>query len=93
MVTAINNTLSGKQAFLTTLQNNITTVLSKGNDKTLTDIDNQLEELQTQLLKLANSKADYEGVADEIYRLREQKQKAQVENVGRDMNYENELEI
>jgi site-specific DNA recombinase len=39
--------------------------------------------LQIQFLKLASSKADYEDVADEIYRLREQKQKAQVENAGR----------
>ena len=35
-------------------------------------------------MKLASSKADYEEVADEIYRLREQKQNAQVENAGRD---------
>ena len=84
LVTAINNALCDKDAFLTTLENNIATVLKSGNDKTLTEIDNQLEELQTQLLKLASSKADYENVADEIYRLREQKQKAQVENAGRD---------
>lgn len=31
-----------------------------------------------------NSKADYEKVGDEIYRLRDEKQKAQVENLGRD---------
>jgi len=50
----------------------------------LTDIDTRLEKLQTQLLKLVSSKADYEDVADEIYRLREQKKKAQLENAGRD---------
>jgi site-specific DNA recombinase len=84
LVTAINDTLSGKDAFLSTLQNNIATALSKENDKSLVDIDNRLEELQTELLKLASSKADYEDVADEIYRLREQKQKVQIENAGRD---------
>jgi site-specific DNA recombinase len=84
LVTAINDTLSGKDTFLTTLQNNITTVLSKENDKTLADIDKRLEELQAQLLKLASSKADYEDVADEIYHLRDQKQKLQVENANRD---------
>lgn len=84
LVTAINDTLSGKDAFLTTLQNNIATVLSKENDKSLTEIDTRLEELQTELLKLASSKADCEDVADEFYRLHEQKQKAQVENAGRD---------
>ena len=84
LVTAVNDTLSGKDAFLAILQNNIVTVLSQKNDKTLVDLDTRLEELQTQLLKLANSIADYEDVADKIYRLRKQKQKAQVENANRD---------
>jgi site-specific DNA recombinase len=35
LVTAINDTLSGKDTFLTTLQNNIAAVLSQGNDKIL----------------------------------------------------------
>jgi site-specific DNA recombinase len=35
-------------------------------------------------LKLANAKADYEEVGDEIYRLREEKQKLQAENANRD---------
>lgn len=35
-------------------------------------------------MKLASSKADYEHVADEIYRLREEKQKVQFESAGRD---------
>ncbi len=84
LVTAINNTLSGKDAFLSTLQTNIATVLSKENDQTLADIDSRLEDLQTQLLKLASSKADYEDVAEEIYHLREQKQNALVENANHD---------
>ena len=50
----------------------------------LTAIDKRLTELQAELLKLASSKADYEKVGDEIYRLRDAKQKAQVENLGRD---------
>lgn len=35
-------------------------------------------------MKLANSKADYKKVGDEIYRLRDEKEKAQVENLDRD---------
>ncbi|MEN6489301.1 MAG: recombinase family protein [Smithella sp.] len=84
LVTAINQALCDKDTFLVTLQNNIETVLSHENDQTLAAIDKRLEELQTELLKLASSKADYEDVADEIYRLREEKQKAQLDNVGRD---------
>jgi site-specific DNA recombinase len=84
LVTAINDTLSGKDAFLSTLQNNIATALSKENDKSLVDIDNRLEELQTELLKLASSNADYDKVGDEIHRLRDQKQKMQLESANRD---------
>ena len=49
----------------------------------LADIDRRLKELQAELLKLASSRTDYEDVADEIYRLREDKQKLQLENAGR----------
>ena len=84
LVTAINNTLDGKDTFLSTLRDNIATVLSRENDKTLADIDKRLEELQMELLKLASSNADYEKVGDEIYRLRDQKQELQVENANRD---------
>ena len=43
-----------------------------------------MEELQQQLLIQAKSKNDYEDVADEIYRLREQKQNVLVENAERE---------
>ncbi|MBT9172015.1 MAG: hypothetical protein DDT21_00391 [Syntrophomonadaceae bacterium] len=84
MVSAINQALSDKDTFLATLQNNIETVLIHENDQTLADIDARLQELQAELLKLASSKADYEDVADEIYRLREERQKVQLESAGRD---------
>lgn len=84
MVTAIYQALCDKDQFLITLQNNIETVICHENSHTLTAIDMRLAELQTELLKLANSKADYEKVGNEIYRLREEKQKAQLKNLGRD---------
>jgi site-specific DNA recombinase len=84
IVTAINNTLCDKDAFIKILEKNIATVLCRKNDKALADIDKRLEELQAELLKLAGSKADYEDVADEIYRLREEKQNVQLESAGRD---------
>lgn len=84
LVNAINQTLCEKDSFLSTLKDNIATVLTRENDQTLADIDKRLEELQMQLLKLASSNADYEKVGDEIYRLRDQKQKLQVENANRD---------
>jgi len=84
MVTAINQVLCDKDHFLITLQNNIETVILHENRQTLSAIDKRLTELQAELLKLASSKADYEKVGDEIYRLREEKQKAQFENFGWD---------
>ena len=84
LVTAINQALCDKNSFLSTLQDNIATVINRENDKGLADIDKRLEELQTELLKLATSNADYDKVGDEIHHLRDQKQKLQVENVNRD---------
>lgn len=43
-----------------------------------------MEELQKELLKQAKSKNDYDDVADEIYRLRELKQNALIENAERE---------
>jgi len=77
LITTINQTLCGKDSFLSILKNNIEAVLSHENDNTLASIDKRLEELQTELVKLANSKAEYDKVGDEIYRLRDEKQKVQ----------------
>jgi hypothetical protein len=43
-----------------------------------------LEELQKELLKVANSKGNYDAIADEIYRLREVRQNALVDNAERE---------
>jgi len=84
LVTAINQALCDKDTFLSTLRDNIATVINRENDQTLADIDKRLEELQTELLKLATSNADYDKVGDEIHRLRDQKQELQVESANRD---------
>ena len=51
---------------------------------TLDEIDARLEELQKELLNVANAKENYDSIADEIYRLREAKQNAQVDNAERE---------
>ena len=84
VVKAINELLANKEPFLQALQKNIATILNEENDNATNDIDSKLEELQQQLLIQANSKNDYEDVADEIYRLRELKQNALVENAERE---------
>ena len=53
-------------------------------DRALADIDKRLEELQAELLRLATSHADYDKVGEEIHRLRDEKQKLQLENANRE---------
>ena len=62
----------------------MTSNLSTCSHLTIEDIEKQLNDLQIQLLKLASAHADITQVTKEIYQLRDEKQKAQVENVGRD---------
>lgn len=84
IIKAINETLGEKDTFLSILENNIATVISQDNNQALAAIDKRLGELQTELLKLASSKSDYEDVADEIYSLREKKQKLQLDSASKD---------
>ncbi len=57
-------------------------VLSGTDGVPLDEIDARLEELQKELLKVANAKGNYDSIVDEIYSLREAKQNAQVEREG-----------
>ena len=54
-------------------------ITNEQDDATVAEIDKKLEDLQKQLLRLANSKEDYNDIADEIYRLREEKNNALAE--------------
>lgn len=58
--------LGNKGDYLNILIENIETVLNENADKPTTDIDEKLEGLQMELLRLANSKEDYEVVSEEI---------------------------
>ena len=84
LISAINETLGEKDTFLSILESNIATVISQDNNQALAEIDKRLEELQIEFLKLASTKSDYEDVANEIYSLREEKQKMQVDSAGKD---------
>ena len=66
------------------LQENIETVIRQEDETSAEGINAKLEELQKELLRLANSKKDYNSVADEIDRLRELKQKALTESAERE---------
>lgn len=83
-VRAINMTLAKKDVMNETLQKNVEAVLTGADGVPLSEIDSRLEELQKELLKVANSKGNYDAIADEIYRLREVRQNALVENAERE---------
>ncbi|MDW7656637.1 MAG: hypothetical protein SCM11_05610 [Bacillota bacterium] len=70
--------------FCFSLEQRIATVLSIKNDAAIEDIEKRLNDLQIQLLKLDSAHADITQVTNDIYHLFDEKQKAQVENVGRD---------
>lgn len=46
--------------------------------------DGLLEELQKELIKKANNKQDYDAIADEIFRLRDQKEKSELDSHHRE---------
>lgn len=81
---AINLTLGNRENMMATLQENIEAVIRKEDEPSSEGIEAKLLELQKELLKLANSKKDYNSVADEIDRLRELKQNALVESAERE---------
>ena len=81
LVKAINKVLCEKNDYLKILQENIQKALQEEQSPDLTEVANQLEILQAKLVKRVNSKADYDDVADKIARLKEEKQKAELNNM------------
>lgn len=80
---AINSIIAGRDEFIETLRRNIETALGGEFDKSTEAIDKKLEELQHELLRLASTKAAYDSVANEIYRLRELRQETLASNAER----------
>ncbi len=84
VIQAINQTIGYKDNILKMLEQNIEGVLTETDNSGIEDIDEKLRALQKELLKLANAKKDYTEMADEIDRLRQQKQDALVEKADRE---------
>ena len=84
VVNAINLALGDKDSVIEKLQQNIESVINRVEDTLAENIDIKLECLQKELLECANAKKDYNDITDEILRLRELKQNAQVENAERE---------
>ena len=84
VVKAINFVLGDRDRMLNALQENIETVLQQEDEIAVADIDTRLEELQKELLKRASGKIEYGDIADEIYRLRKEKQNTLAECAQRE---------
>ena len=80
VVQAINTLLGDKSTYQAQLQQNIAKVIRSAQQNTADGIDERLQELQKELLKKANSKEAY----DEIFKLREQREKCTVDTAARD---------
>ena len=84
VIEAINRVLCRKDDFLQTLRANIATVVLQGDALSPEVIDERLNKLQKELLKKVNQKDDYDAIADEILRLRDQRRQAEVDSVIKD---------
>ena len=76
------------------MQANIAKVVVSADTLSPDGIQARLEELQKELIKKANNKQDYDAIADEILRLREQKEQSEVDSHRREetMNRIKELQ-
>lgn len=83
-LSAINTMILSRSNYLEILQNNIARVIRESETSDTAAIDERLEELQNELIKKANNKGDYNKVAEEIFRLRELKEKSATDSVIRD---------
>lgn len=84
VVQAINTLLGDKSTYQAQLQQNIAKVIRSAQQNTADGIDEKLQELQKELLKKANNKEAYDEIADEIFNLREQREKCTVDTAARD---------
>lgn len=73
-----------QDTFLPLLQANIESALGGSRGEAIAAIDEKLVELQKELLQQANAKKDYEPIADEIDRLREEKQNIMMDDAQRE---------
>ena len=93
-VKAINQILTERKTFQKQLQANIAKAVVSADTLSPDGIQARLEELQKELIKKANHKQDYDAIADEIFRLREQKEQSEVDSHQREetMNRIKELQ-
>lgn len=84
VVQAFNEMLGSRSTYQKRLRDNLARVLCGYEDEQALEIDRRLAELQQELINHASRKEDYNDIADEIFRLREMKQKNFTDTAVRD---------
>lgn len=84
VVQAINKLLGKRDGVKEILTENIESALIEPDGISMEEIDFRLAELQRELLKVANSKGNYDDITNEIYRLRELKQNSMIDSSVRE---------
>lgn len=82
-VSALNQLIGGSEEYLKILQENIAAVLRMNNPDSVESIDARLGELQRELIGRADRREDYDDIANEIFRLREQREKSMLDDTAR----------
>ena len=84
VVQAINTLLGDKSTFQAQLQQNIAKVIREAQKNTADGMDERLMDLQKELLQKAHNKEAYDEIAEQIFQLREQREKCTVDTAARD---------
>ena len=84
VVQAFNEMLGSRSTYQKRLRDNLARVLCGYEDEQALEIDKRLAKLQQELINHASRKEDYNDIADEIFRLREMKQKNFTDTAVRD---------
>lgn len=82
VMTAINRLLAGGDNMIRTLEENIHAVIGDTTEYKISKINALLEEKQKEVINLANKGKDYDFLADEIDKLREERQMLLVEDAS-----------
>jgi site-specific DNA recombinase len=83
-VKAFNLILTDRDGFIRQMQENIAKTITTADTMSPDGIQARLDELQKELIRKANNKQDYDAIADEIFRLREQKSQAEADTRSRE---------
>jgi DNA invertase Pin-like site-specific DNA recombinase len=82
-VAAVNQIITDSSTYIPILQDNIASVLRMSNPESEEAIQERINELQHMLVECASQEKDYEDIAQEIFRLRAQKEQVSMNDTTR----------